>query len=66
MIACTRCGRWHSDAEKVQGKRLSCTEVKRFWAKIREEHLRLKGHRAQITTDESGNWICLKCNDRLL
>jgi hypothetical protein len=66
MIACSRCGRWHLDPEKVDGKRLSCTEVKRYWAKVRKEHLRLTGHAAQITTDESGNWICLKCNGRLL
>jgi hypothetical protein len=66
MIACTRCGRWHLDPEKVKGKRLSCTDVRRYWSKIRAEHMRLKGHAAQITTDESGNWICLKCNDRLL
>jgi len=66
MIACTRCGRWHLDAEKIEGKRMSCTDIKRYWTKIREDHLRLKGHPAQITTDDSGNWICLKCNDRLL
>ncbi|MFZ0612979.1 MAG: hypothetical protein WAM73_12125 [Desulfobacterales bacterium] len=66
MIACTRCGRWHLDAEKIEGRRLSCTDVKRFWSHIRQEHLRLTGHVARITTDESGNWICLNCNLRLL
>jgi hypothetical protein len=40
--------------------------VKRYWADIRKEHMRLQGHAAQITTDEAGNWICLKCNARLI
>lgn len=66
MIACTRCGRWHLDAEEIIGKKLSCTDVKQYWAKLRAEHQRLNGHAAQITTDESGNWICLKCKSRLL
>ncbi|MCF8144529.1 MAG: hypothetical protein K9N21_11480 [Deltaproteobacteria bacterium] len=65
MIACTRCGQWHTDAEKALGRRLSCTEVKAYWAGIRREHIRLYGHRAQITTDDSDNWICYTCKRRL-
>jgi hypothetical protein len=65
MIACTRCGRWHLDAEEVLGKRMSCTDVKKYWSKIREEHLQLNGHPAQISTDDSGRWICMKCNCKL-
>ncbi|MEN8690086.1 MAG: hypothetical protein AB1Z20_08250, partial [Desulfobacterales bacterium] len=52
MVACTRCGRWHLDAEKVLGKKLSCTDVKQYWSKIREEHLKVKGHPARISTDD--------------
>ena len=51
----------HSGAEEALGRRLSCTEVERYWARIRSEHIRLYGHPVQITTDNSGNWICLKC-----
>jgi hypothetical protein len=65
MIACTRCGRWHLDAEKVLDKRLSCSEVKQYWSKIREEHLQLKGHPARISTDDSGEWVCMRCNCKL-
>lgn len=65
MIACTRCGRWHSDAEAVTGKRLTCTEVKQYWAGRRTRHQHRYGHIPQITTDESDNWNCLKCNRKL-
>jgi hypothetical protein len=65
MEACTRCGRWHADAEKVLGRRLSCSDVKRYWSKIREEHLQSTGHPARITTDDAGNWICMKCRFKL-
>jgi len=65
MIACTRCGRWHSDAEEVMGKKLSCTDVKQYWSKIRGAHLRLKGHMPMISTDDEGKWICMKCDCRL-
>lgn len=65
MIACTRCGRWHTDAEEVLGRRLSCTEVKQYWSRIRKEHVTLYQHVAQITTEDSGEWICFKCKRRL-
>ncbi len=65
MIGCTRCGRWHSDAEKFAGRSLSCTEVKRYWGNVREEHFRLEGHIPQITVDDQGDWICMKCGNEL-
>ena len=65
MIGCTRCGRWHKDAEKAAEKNLSCTEVKQFWGRIREEHFQSKGHLPQINVDEDGDWVCLKCNSKL-
>jgi len=65
MIACTRCGHWHTDAERARAKNLSCTEVKEYWSRIRNEHQELTGHVAQITTNESGELICLKCRSRL-
>lgn len=65
MIACTRCGRWHLDAEEVTGKQLTCTEVKQYWARRRTKHTRRYGHIPRITTDDSGNWVCLKCNREL-
>jgi hypothetical protein len=61
MIACTRCGHWHTDAEKNNGKRLSCTEVKGYWGQIRRDHMDAYGHVAQLMKDDSGNWVCLKC-----
>ena len=61
MIACTKCGHRHTDAEENTGKRLSCTEVKRYWARIKYEHERSYGHLAQVTNDLAGNWICYKC-----
>jgi len=65
MLSCTRCGRWHSDAEKDLGKRLSCSEVKHYWAGIRNVHYDLYGHYPQISTDGEENWICIKCRRRL-
>ncbi|HKI48580.1 MAG TPA: hypothetical protein VKA69_04600 [Desulfobacteria bacterium] len=65
MKACTRCGRWHDDAEKAMGRGLTCTEVKEYWSKLKDDHRELYGHFPQITTDDSGEWICLKCRRRL-
>lgn len=65
MIACTRCGRWHGDAEEALGRRLSCTEVKQYWSRIKAEHKKQYGHLAQITTDDSENRICFKCKRKL-
>ena len=65
MLACTRCGRRHVDAEKSMGTQLSCTEVKQYWIQIRREHEKTYGHFAQVMTDEAGNWICHVCQRRL-
>ncbi len=65
MIGCTKCGRWHLDAEKIVGKDLSCTDVKQYWGKIREEHFQSQGHLPRISIDEDGEWICMKCNMKL-
>jgi len=66
MLACTRCGHWHNDAERVLDKDLSCTEVKQFWSKIRGEHKELYGHPANMTTDNSGAPICFECKRKLI
>lgn len=65
MIACTRCGEWHTNAEKALNRHLSCTEVKQYWAKIRNDHRERYGHIAQFATDESGTKICFKCKRKL-
>ena len=59
--ACGRCGRWHTDVEIAQGKRYSCTEIKRYWADIRRIHEKEYGHRALISREDDGNWICMIC-----
>ena len=61
MLACTKCGHWHTDAETASGKFLSCTEVKQFWGRLKAEHRELYGHTPQISTDETGTLICLQC-----
>ena len=66
MIACTRCGRWHTDAERVLDKDLSCTEVKQYWSRVRNQHQELFGHMAQLTMDESGAVICFRCKRKLI
>lgn len=66
MIACTRCGRWHLDAEKAAGKRLSCTEVKQYWEGIRQEHQRQTRHRPRISVDRDGEWACMECSAKLI
>jgi hypothetical protein len=65
MIACTRCGRWHGDAERASGKNLSCTEVKHFRSRVRNEHKQLYRHLPQITTDDSEHWVWFKCKHKL-
>lgn len=65
MIACTRCGHWHTDAERSVGKELSCTEVKRYWSRLKNEHNELYGHLAQITTNAAGVVVCFKCGREL-
>ena len=61
MLACTRCGHWHTDAETASGRFLSCTEVKRFWSRLKAEHKELYGHTAQISIVENGIPICFQC-----
>ena len=65
MIACTRCGNWHEDAEAAEGKRLTCTEVKQYWTQLKRAHEDRYGHYPRITTDEGGNWICLRCDRKM-
>jgi hypothetical protein len=60
LLACTKCGYWHTTAEATMGKPMSCTEVKQFWGKIKAEHRELYGHPAQINI-EGGKPICLQC-----
>jgi len=61
LLACTKCGHWHTNAEAAMGRSLSCTEVKQFWGKIKAEHRELYGHPAQINVDEGGKPLCLQC-----
>ena len=65
MIACTRCGRLHTDVEAFLGERLSCTQVKQFWSRLKNEHKEQYGHLAQITRDDTETWICFKCKRKL-
>jgi uncharacterized CHY-type Zn-finger protein len=65
LLACTKCGHWHTNAEAALGRSLSCTEVKQFWGRIKAEHRELYGHPAQITIDEEGKPICLQCKRRI-
>lgn len=65
MIGCTRCGRLHTDAEKAEGKRLTCTEVKQHWAELKTDHAQRFGHYPSVTIGDCGQWICLKCGHRL-
>lgn len=65
MVACTRCGHWHTDAERALERALSCTEVKSFWSRVRNDHKEVTGHLAQITSTENGELICFKCKRRL-
>lgn len=61
MIGCTRCGNWHKDAETAEGRRLSCTEVKQYWAKLKNQHYQRYGHYPSISRNDEGKWICVKC-----
>lgn len=60
-LACTRCGDWHTSAERSLGRKLSCTEVKRFWAGIRNRHREQYDHIAQIVLGSSGIPFCFAC-----
>jgi hypothetical protein len=59
--ACMRCGNWHTDAEKFLGQRLSCTEVKQFWSRVKKAHEEAYGHRPLISQEADGQWFCLIC-----
>lgn len=65
MRACTRCGEWHLEAEKNEGRYLSCTEVKEYWGKVRARHREKTGHVAQIRIRKDGRVVCMKCNQEL-
>jgi DNA-directed RNA polymerase subunit RPC12/RpoP len=66
MLACTRCGRWHIAAEEALGRRLTCTEVKRFWFDMRQRHREHYGHAAQIVAGPSDAYICVRCGRPLI
>jgi hypothetical protein len=66
MLACTRCGYWHSNAERALGRNLSCTEVKKFWSRVKEAHRNRYGHPAMITMDGNGTQICFTCKREIL
>ncbi len=63
--ACTRCGRWHIDAEKAVGGRLSCSEVQAYWVSIKQQHAEETGHPARIVVDEGGDWRCMTCLEKI-
>ena len=65
MIGCTRCGRWHDDAETAEGRKLTCTEVKLYWTERRVLHQKRYGHIARATCTKDGTWICLSCDREL-
>ena len=66
MLACTKCGHWHTNAEQALGRNLSCSEVKRFWGRVKQEHRTRYGHTAQIATDDHGTPICFTCKREIL
>jgi uncharacterized CHY-type Zn-finger protein len=61
LLACTRCGHWHTSAETALERPLSCTEVKQFWGRLKAEHRELYEHAAQITLNDNGTYICFQC-----
>ena len=65
MQACTRCGHWHTDAEKHMGRYLSCTEAKAFWSDLKRRHMEQAGHMAMIKISSDGRVRCVKCNQEL-
>lgn len=65
MKACTRCGVWHTDAEKHVGHHMSCTEVKQYWSELKRLHLEETGHLAMIKMGKDGRVICIKCGKDL-
>ena len=60
-LACTRCGEWHLSAERTLGRNLSCTEVKRFWNRIKNQHQDTYDHAAHIVMDATGTPFCFTC-----
>jgi hypothetical protein len=61
MKACTRCGAWHTNAEELNERYMSCTDVKRFWSDIKRRHQDETGHLAMIKIAKDGRIVCLKC-----
>lgn len=65
MQACTRCGTWHTDAEKHMGRYLSCTEVKTYWSELKRRHHKETGHMAMLKMTGDGRLVCIKCGQDL-
>jgi hypothetical protein len=65
MKACTRCGVWHTDAEKRAGHYLSCTEVKQYWSDLKRLHMEATGHLAMIKISKDGRVLCVKCGQEI-
>ncbi|MGO8821721.1 MAG: hypothetical protein ACLQT6_07115 [Desulfomonilaceae bacterium] len=65
MKACTRCGAWHTDAEKNVGCYMSCTEVKQYWSTVKRLHMEESGHLAMIKLNKDGRVVCIKCGKEL-
>jgi hypothetical protein len=61
MKACTRCGTWHTFPEDLNGRPMSCTEVKLYWSDMKRRHLEQTGHLAMIRITRDGRIVCLKC-----
>jgi hypothetical protein len=66
MKACTRCGAWHTDAERNVGRYLSCTEVKEYWSDVKRRHLEETGHLAMIKMTKDGRVVCVHCGAALI
>ncbi|GAB4269351.1 MAG: hypothetical protein Kow0092_23350 [Deferrisomatales bacterium] len=65
MKACTKCPEKHSGAEEALQRRLSCTEVRQYWAGVRRAHRERYGHWAEIVFDAAGDRICNRCKRKL-
>jgi len=65
MRACSKCPEKHAGAEEVLSRKLSCTEVKRFWIMVRKEHKQEYGHMAELEVDGAGDRFCAQCKRKL-
>ena len=66
MKACSKCPERHAGAEAALSRKLSCTEVKRFWIAVRKEHQQRYGHMAEIELDDAGVRFCARCKRKLI